>query len=97
MASVAELDLMCTRHIFLQGVLRTGTLGGGRTGDGGVVAGARASPLLSDCCGPVRDGFSFQVAGVEALRVWPKLTLFPLSVCFPIFQHQDLCPRGGEC
>ena len=38
-----------------------------------------------------------QIAGVEALRVWPKLTLLPLSVCFPIFQHQDLCPRRGKC
>ena len=49
MASAAELDLMCTHHIFLQGVLRTGTLGGGRTGDGGVVAGARHEPGLPLC------------------------------------------------
>lgn len=38
-----------TRHIFLQGVLRTGTLGGGRTGDGGVVAGASREPGLPLC------------------------------------------------
>ena len=25
-----------------------------------------------------------------------KLDLFPLSVCFPLSQHHDPCPRGGE-
>ena len=84
MASVAELDLMCTRHVFLQGVLRTGTLGGGRTGDGGVVAGARASPLLSDCHHPIESGVEFQVAAAETLSVGSDLALFPLSVYSPL-------------
>ena len=42
-------------------------------------------------------GVCSQVAGVEALRVRLKLVLFPLTVCFPISLHLELCPNGEKC
>lgn len=36
-----------------------------------------------------------KLAGAEALRVEPKLALFPLNVCFSLFLYWDSGPRGG--
>ena len=45
---------------------------------------------------PFRGRIWFQVPGAEALRVGPELSLFPLSLCFTLSQHWNLCPRAGE-
>ena len=46
---------------------------------------------------PIRGGIWSQVTGAEALRVEPRLALFPLSVCFLLFYYHDPCPRGRDC
>lgn len=56
------------------------------------------STLLHDHhCTTGSRGWS-QVPATEALRVWPKLVLIPLSVCIPFSPHQNPCPesRGAE-
>lgn len=52
-------------------------------------------PLFSGCHCYIegRGRVWYQVVGTEALRVRPKLSLFPLIIRFPFSQHWDLCPR----
>ena len=52
------------------------------------------STLLSDHHCTTGSRFWSQVPATEALRVWPKLALFPLSVCIPFSPHQNPCPEG---
>ena len=57
----------------------------------------RTSPLLSGHHCTVKGGVWSQVSRAEALRVGPKLVLFPLNVCFSLSLYQDPYLRGAEC
>lgn len=45
----------------------------------------------------VRAGSDSKLLEQKALKVQPWLVLFPLSVCFSLFQHQHACPTEGQC
>ena len=90
-----------TNTIFPQGALAVFTLVRDGAGKVGARAGTRyeaGTPLCSVASVALSGvGSDSKLLEQEALKVQPWLVLFPLSVCFSLFQHQHACPTEGQC
>lgn len=92
-----ELDLMWRQVTsFLRMLAAITLVGGGMEGQELMPGMGWDFPLVQWLSLPCWGQSLSQVAGAEALRVRPRLALFPLSVCFPTSPHWTFAPDRGS-